>query len=95
MKNSTAKKRKQVPAGYLVVGVDPHKKKHAAVFVTQDFMNNTKLVSWQGFQIGIEGGGETVALPATDVGGSELGVKHVRRLSKSFEAGRGPEKRGV
>ncbi len=38
MKNSTAKKRKQVPAGYLVVGVDPHKKKHAAVFVTQDFI---------------------------------------------------------
>ena len=40
MKNSTAKKRKQVPVEYLVVGVDPHKKKHAAVFVTQDFMTH-------------------------------------------------------
>ena len=30
MKNSAAKKRKQVPSGYLVVGVDPHKKKHAS-----------------------------------------------------------------
>ena len=37
MKDSAAKKRKQVPAGYLVVGVDPHKKKHAAVLMTQDF----------------------------------------------------------
>ncbi len=26
MKNSAANKRKQVPAGYLVVGVDPQKK---------------------------------------------------------------------
>ncbi len=43
MKNSAAKKRKQVPAGYLVVGVDPHKKKHAAVFMTQDFMTRSKL----------------------------------------------------
>ncbi len=31
MKNSAAKKRKQVPVGYLVIGVDPRKKKHAAV----------------------------------------------------------------
>ncbi len=31
MKNSTAKKRKQVPAGYLVVGVDPHKKNMRAI----------------------------------------------------------------
>jgi hypothetical protein len=30
MKNSAARKLKQVPAGYLIVGVDPHKKKHAA-----------------------------------------------------------------
>ncbi len=43
MKNNAAKKRKQVPAGYLVVGVDPHKKKHAAVFMTQDFMTRSKL----------------------------------------------------
>ena len=37
MKNSAAKKVRQVPAGYLVVGVDPHKKRHAAVAITQDF----------------------------------------------------------
>ena len=35
MKNSVARKMKQVPAGYLVLGVDPHKKKHAAVAITQ------------------------------------------------------------
>ena len=37
MKNSAAKKVRQVPVGYLVVGVDPHKKRHAAVAITQDF----------------------------------------------------------
>jgi len=37
MKNSAARKRKQVPEGYLIIGVDPHKKKHAAVAITQDF----------------------------------------------------------
>jgi ribosomal protein L2 len=31
MKNTAARKLKQVPKGYLIVGVDPHKKKHAAV----------------------------------------------------------------
>jgi len=29
MKNSAANKLKQVPVGYLVIGIDPHKKKHA------------------------------------------------------------------
>ena len=33
MKNTLAKKLKQVPAEYLVVGIDPHKKKHAAVAI--------------------------------------------------------------
>jgi len=37
MKNSAARKMKQVPEGYLIVGIDPHKKKHAAVSITQDF----------------------------------------------------------
>ncbi len=37
MKNSAAQKLKQVPEGYLIIGVDPHKKKHAAVAITQDF----------------------------------------------------------
>jgi len=36
MKNTAARKRKQVPEGYLIIGVDPHKKKHAAVAITQD-----------------------------------------------------------
>jgi transposase len=36
MQNTAARKLKQVPEGYLVVGIDPHKKKHAAVAITQD-----------------------------------------------------------
>src|SRR3972149_5169001 len=32
-----ARKRKQVPEGYLIIGIDPHKKRHAAVAITQDF----------------------------------------------------------
>ena len=31
MKNTAARKLKQAPMGYLVIGEDPHKKKHAAV----------------------------------------------------------------
>jgi transposase len=37
MQNTAARKLKQVPEGYLLVGIDPHKKKHAAVAITQDF----------------------------------------------------------
>jgi transposase len=37
LKNALAKKLQQVPKGYLVVGIDPHKKKHAAAAITQDF----------------------------------------------------------
>lgn len=36
MKNSIAEKLKQVPANYLQVGIDPHKKRHAAVIRQQD-----------------------------------------------------------
>jgi len=36
MKNTAARKLKQVPEGYLIIGVDPHKKKHAAVAITKD-----------------------------------------------------------
>jgi len=36
MKNSTARKLKQIPERYLIIGVDPHKKKHAVVVMTQD-----------------------------------------------------------
>jgi len=42
MQNTVAKKRKQVPEGYLFVGVDPHKKRHAAVAITQDFTTQAK-----------------------------------------------------
>jgi len=42
MQNTLARKLKQVPEGYLVVGVDPHKKKHAAVMITQDFTAQAK-----------------------------------------------------
>ena len=42
MQNSVAKKRKQIPEGYLVVGIDPHKKRHAAVAITQDFTIHDK-----------------------------------------------------
>jgi len=57
MKNSAAKKRKQVPSGYLVVGVDPHKKKHATVFMTQDFTTHSRLKfdnSREGFEMVLE-----------------------------------------
>ena len=37
MRNSAAWKLKQVPEGYLIMGIDPHKKRHAAVAITQDF----------------------------------------------------------
>ncbi len=57
MKNSAARKRRQVPTGYLVVGVDPHKKKHAAVFMTQDFTTHSKFTfdnSREGFEDALE-----------------------------------------
>ena len=57
MKNTTAKKCKQIPKGYLIVGIDPHKKKHAAVAMTQDFTAHSKFKfnnSWEGFEIALE-----------------------------------------
>jgi len=42
MENTLARKLKQVPEGYLVMGVDPHKKRHAAVAITQDFTTQAK-----------------------------------------------------
>ena len=57
MKNSAAKKRKQVPVGYLVIGVDPHKKKHAAVVMTQDFTTHSRFKfdnSREGFEMVLE-----------------------------------------
>ena len=43
MENTAARKRKQVPEGYLIIGIDPHKKRHAAVAITQDFTIQDKL----------------------------------------------------
>jgi len=42
MENTAARKRRQIPEGYLVVGIDPHKKRHAAVAITQDFATQAK-----------------------------------------------------
>lgn len=42
MKNTAARKLKQVPEGYLIVGIDPHKRRHAAVAMTQDFTTREK-----------------------------------------------------
>jgi len=42
MENTLARKLKQVPEGYLIIGIDPHKKKHAAVAITQDFTTRDK-----------------------------------------------------
>ena len=42
MKNKAAKKLKQIPSGYLTIGIDPHKKKHAAVAITEDLSIRTK-----------------------------------------------------
>jgi transposase len=42
MNNSAANKLRQVPTGFLIVGIDPHKKKHAAVTVTQDYTTHCK-----------------------------------------------------
>ncbi len=36
MKNSTANKLKQIPEGCLIVGIDPHKKRHVAIAMKQD-----------------------------------------------------------
>jgi len=42
MQNTATRKRKQVPEGYLIIGIDPHKKRHAAVAITQDFTTRDK-----------------------------------------------------
>jgi len=42
MENTLAKKLKQVPEEYMIVGIDPHKKRHAAVAITQDFTTRDK-----------------------------------------------------
>lgn len=59
MKNTAARKLKQVPVGYLVVGVDPHKKRHSAVAMAQDYVVQSKFKfsnSRQGFGEALERG---------------------------------------
>jgi transposase len=56
MENSIARKLRQVPKGYLVMGIDPHKKKHAAVAITQDFTTHSKFKfnnSREGFEVAL------------------------------------------
>ena len=57
MENNAARKLKQVPVGYLRVGVDPHKKKHVAVTMTEDFLVQGKFKftnSRDGFEEALE-----------------------------------------
>ena len=57
MKNSIATKLKQVPEGYLLTGIDPHKKKHAVVAITQDFIAHSKFKfnnSREGYEVVLE-----------------------------------------
>jgi len=57
MKNNAASKMKQVPEKYLIVGIDPHKKRHAAVVMTQDFTIRNKFKfsnSHEGFKMVLE-----------------------------------------
>ncbi len=57
MKSNTARKMKQVPEGYLIVGIDVHKKKHAAVVMTQGFTTYGKFKfsnSKEGFEMALE-----------------------------------------
>jgi transposase len=42
MKNNAARKLKQVPADYLIIGVDPHKKMHVAAAMTNDLIVHSK-----------------------------------------------------
>jgi len=53
MESTRARKLKQVPVGYLIAGVDPHKKKHAVVVIGQDLVVHSKfkvLNSRQGYE---------------------------------------------
>ena len=53
MKNNTASKLAQVPAGYLIAGVDPHKRRHAVVIINQGAVVQRKFMvsnSRSGFQ---------------------------------------------
>jgi transposase len=67
MKNSAARKMKQVPEGYLIVGIDPHKKKHAAVVITQDYMVRDRF-KFDNTRDGFETMIQRTRLKMTDIG---------------------------
>ena len=46
MENTAARKRKQVPEGYLIIGIDPHKKRHAGVAITQSYGQQSLVTSF-------------------------------------------------
>lgn len=50
MKNNTAGKLSQVPPGYLIMGIDLHKKIHVAVAMTQDTTKLKFANSRQGYE---------------------------------------------
>lgn len=57
MKNSIARKLNQVPKGYLLAGIDPHKKKHAVVAITQDLIAHSKFKfnnTREGYEMALE-----------------------------------------
>ena len=67
MKNSAACKMKQVPERYLIVGIDPHKKRHAAVAITQDFTLRDRF-KFDNTREGLESMINRARLKMTDVG---------------------------
>jgi len=57
MQNTAVRKRNQVPEVYLVIGIDLHKRRHAAVIMTQDFNTHGKFKfnnSKEGFEMALE-----------------------------------------
>ena len=71
MKNSTARKLREVPPGCLVVGIDPHKKRHAAVTMTQDYLVRTKF-KFSNTREGIEGALEKIKTTMENTGSYSL-----------------------
>ena len=67
MKNSAARKMKQVPEGYLIVGIDPHKNKHAAVAITQDYTIRDRF-KFDNTREGLESMINRIRIKMTDVG---------------------------
>jgi len=57
MKSTVAREPRQVPEEYLVIGVDPQKKRHAALAITQDFTTRAKFKfdnTREGFEMVLE-----------------------------------------